>query len=262
MLNLSGKHAAGDRPEGTSLILYDELASWWPLLSDPADYAEEATYYAARLKRRCGSSARTLLELGSGGGNNASHLKEVFEELVLVDAAPRMLEVSQGRNPECEHQVGDMRSIRLGREFDCVFVHDAICYVTTLEDLRAVAETVYVHCRPGGSFLIAPDFVRESFRAGVSHGGHDGADRALRYLEWTWDPDPSDNSYTVDFAYLLRGGDGTVQVRRDRHIMGLFSTAEWLAVLEDVGLICAVERLRHSEMPAEMSIFVGNRPGW
>lgn len=27
--------------------LYGELASWWPLLSDPADYAEEAATYWA-----------------------------------------------------------------------------------------------------------------------------------------------------------------------------------------------------------------------
>jgi SAM-dependent methyltransferase len=239
--------------------LYDELASWWPLMSAPSDYAEEATYYAAQLKRRCGS-ARTLLELGSGGGNNASHLKAVFDELVLVDVAPRMLEVSQALNPECEHRVGDMRSVRLEREFDCVFVHDAIGYVTTLEDLRAVAETVFAHCRPGGSFLIAPDFVRESFRAGVAHGGHDGTDRALRYLEWTWDPDPSDRTYTVDFAYLLRSEDGAVLVRHDRHLMGLFSTEEWLRILRDVGLDPTMETLRHSEVPVGMSVFVGNRP--
>jgi SAM-dependent methyltransferase len=240
--------------------LYDELAEWWPLLSDPSDYAEEATYYATQLKRRCGHSARTLLELGSGGGNNASHVKTAFEELVLVDAAPGMLAVSRALNPECEHRVGDMRSIRLGREFDCVFVHDAIGYVTSLEDRHAVAATVFIHCRPGGSFLIAPDFVRESFRAQVSHGGHDGPERALRYLQWTWDPDPSDQTYTVDFAFLLRDEDGTVRVRHDRHVLGLFSTAQWLEALERVGFVPAVERFRHSEVPTEMSVFVGNRP--
>lgn len=244
----------------TGQILYDELASWWPLLSDPSDYAEAAAHYTELLKSRCRSSAHTLLELGSGGGNNASHLTEVFEELTLVDIAPGMLEVSRALNPECEHHVGDMRSVRLGQEFDCVFVHDAICYASTLEDLRAVVETVAAHCRPGGSFLIAPDFVRESFRAGVNHGGNDGVERALRYLEWTWDPDPSDRTYVVDLAYLLRGRDGAVQVRHDRHLQGLFSTAEWLAVFEDVGLAPDVEMIRHAEAQVEMSVFVGSRP--
>lgn len=29
--------------------LYDELAEWWPLLSSPADYAEEAAFFGDRL---------------------------------------------------------------------------------------------------------------------------------------------------------------------------------------------------------------------
>ena len=29
--------------------LYDQLAAWWPLLSAPADYAEEAAFYARHL---------------------------------------------------------------------------------------------------------------------------------------------------------------------------------------------------------------------
>jgi hypothetical protein len=37
-----------------------------------------------------------------------------------------MLEVSRRLNPDCEHPPGDIRSVRLGRTFDVVFVHDAI----------------------------------------------------------------------------------------------------------------------------------------
>ena len=51
---------------------------------------------------------------------------------------------------------------------------------------------------------VAPDHVRENFRTSTDHGGQDEAEasRGLRYLEWTWDPDPGDSSYTVDYAYL------------------------------------------------------------
>jgi D-serine deaminase-like pyridoxal phosphate-dependent protein len=55
--------------------LYDELAEWWPLLSAPADYAEEAEQYRGLFVEASEAPPRTLLELGSGGGNNASHLK-------------------------------------------------------------------------------------------------------------------------------------------------------------------------------------------
>jgi SAM-dependent methyltransferase len=77
--------------------LYAELADWWPLLSAPADYAEEAGFYRRILDEAC--RPRTVLELGSGGGNNASHLKQHFS-LTLVDRSPEMLAVSRRLNPE------------------------------------------------------------------------------------------------------------------------------------------------------------------
>lgn len=175
-------HTGTDTPR-----LYDDLASWWPLLSAPADYAEEAATYQRILLQACARPVHTLLELGSGGGNNASHLKARFR-MVLVDRSPGMLQMSRALNPECEHVEGDMRTVRLGRRFDCVFVHDAVVYMTTEADLRRAIETAYAHCEPGGAALFAPDHVRENFQASTDHGGHDGVNRALRYLEWTWDP--------------------------------------------------------------------------
>src|SRR3990170_737134 len=104
--------------------LYSDLASWFHLLTAPEDYGDEAEYYTRLIVEACEALPRTLLELGSGGGNSASHLKAHFD-MTLVDLSPQMLEVSRSLNPECEHIVGDMRTVRLGREFDAVFVHDA-----------------------------------------------------------------------------------------------------------------------------------------
>jgi SAM-dependent methyltransferase len=238
-------------------LMYGELAGWWPLLSAPADYAEEAAFYVSRLREHARVPARTLLELGSGGANNASHMKVAFDQVTLVDTSPDMLQVSRALNPECEHLIGDMRSIRLGRIFDCVFVHDAICYATTLEDLRRVIQSAYVHCRQGGAALLAPDYVIETFRVKTSHGGHDATKRSLRYLQWTWDPDPSDDTYTVDYALLLREADGSIEVRHDRHVEGLFAESVWLRVLEESGFAADALRFRHSESPGESVVFVG-----
>ena len=215
--------------------LYSELAAWWPLLSPPEEYAGEAEDARAMLVEACQFMPRTLLELGSGGGSNASHLKAHFQ-MTLTDISPGMLAVSRELNPECEHIEGDMRTLRLGRQFDAVFLHDAVMYMTTEADLRAAMETAYVHCRPGGAALFAPDFVRETFKTGTDDGGEDGPDgRGMRYLEWTWDPDPDDNVYIVDYAYLLRESDGSVRVEHDRHIEGLFSREEWLRWLSEAG---------------------------
>lgn len=215
--------------------LYTELASWMPLLTAPEEYAEEAAFFRQVMNEACSPPPRTLLELGSGGGNNASHLKAHFQ-MTLTDLSPAMLAVSRALNPECEHVEGDMRTLRLGRTFDTVFVHDAIEYMTSEADLKAAMLTAYTHCRPGGVALFAPDDTRESFAPATEHGGYDGGDgRSLRYLEWNYDPDPSDDLCVADFVCLLRERDGSVRVEHDRHHFGLFSEETWLRLLREAG---------------------------
>ena len=238
-------------------MLYTELAEWWPLLSAPADYAEEAEIYKKTILEACSTQAETLLELGSGGGNNASHLRADFQ-MTLVDRSPEMIEVSRKLNPGCEHIEGDMRTVRLGREFDAVFTHDAIMYLTTEDDLRKAFETAFIHCRSGGAALFAPDHVTENFSAGTDHGGHNGDGRSLRYVEWTWDPDPNDNTHLVDFAYLLAEGSDNIQVVHDRHVCGLFNRKVWLRLLREAGFEPRILSFEHSELePGSYEMFVG-----
>src|SRR3712207_8870135 len=97
--------------------LYADLASWFHLLTPPEDYAVEAEFYRSVTVESAEIPVRTVLELGSGGGNNASHLKAHFE-LTLTDLSDEMLAISRGLNPECEHVQGDMRTLRLDRQFD------------------------------------------------------------------------------------------------------------------------------------------------
>lgn len=215
---------------------YDLLADWWPLFSPPEDYAEEAVDLIARIGPLAPASHATLLELGSGGGSLASHLKGRFA-LTLTDRSPGMLAVNRALNPECEHVLGDMRDVRLGRTFDVVLVHDAICYATDAGQVLATLRTAAVHCTPDGVVAVLPDFVRETFAPGTEAGGKDGSDgRGFRYLAWSWDPDPADDTYLVDYAFLLRDPDGRVRAEHDRHVEGLFARARWLEWFGEAGL--------------------------
>lgn len=215
--------------------MYDELAEWWPLLSPPEDYAEELASFQALIGANEDNQPRSLLELGSGGGNNASFLKHAFTTTTLTDLSPRMLEISRRLNPDCEHVVGDMRTLRLGRAFDVVFVHDAIDYMTNEADLRAAVQTVFIHCAPGGLALLVPDHVRETFEPYTEHGGSDGNGRSLRYLEWCYDPDPTDHTVVSEFVFLLRDGDEQPTLERERHLSGLFQRDTWLSLLDEAG---------------------------
>jgi SAM-dependent methyltransferase len=240
--------------------LYRKLADWWPLLSSPEEYVEEAEWYRQAIVSASHLNVPTLLELGSGGGNNASHLKKHFQ-MTLVDLSPRMLAVSQKLNPECEHIQGDMRTVRLGRQFDAVFIHDAVVYMTSEEDLRAAIQTAYEHCAPGGVSLFAPDNTRDTFKPSTEHGGHDQGSRGLRYLSWTWDPDPTDTTYLSVMVYVMRSNDNQIQIVDDMHICGLFGKEDWLHLMAEVGFEPSARRFEHSEIePGSMTVFLGLKP--
>ena len=238
--------------------LYSDLAAWWPLLSPPEEYADEAAFFGQILANAGLPPSPSLLELGCGGGSNAFYLKKTFAHVTLTDLSPQMLAVSQGLNPECEHQQADMRTVRLGRVFDVVFIHDAIDYMLTIADLRQALETAFVHCKQGGIALFIPDHVRETFEPSTDHGGRDGDGRSLRYLEWTYDPDGTDTEYTTEYAYLLRAGNtpnASTQVEHDMHTCGLFPRAEWLRLLRDVGFEADIIRDEY-----ERDLFLARKP--
>jgi SAM-dependent methyltransferase len=213
--------------------LYSELVPWYRLLTPVDDYAEEAACYREALVRGASRPVRTLLELGSGAGHNAFHLKRDFR-CTLTDLSDEMLSLSRELNPECEHIVGDMRTLRLERTFDAVLVHDAVTYMTTEADLLAAARTAFAHLEPGGAAVFTPDELKETFSEYAEHTSREEGDRALQCVEWGWDPDPDDDTCVTDFAFLLREGRSVTAVH-DRHVTGLFSRETWLRILGAAG---------------------------
>ena len=85
-------------------------------------------------------------------------------------------------------------------------------------------------------------------------------DRAVRFLEWSWDPDPADTWTLTEYTFVLRSADGSVDVVHESHRFGLFSRDTWLRLLTEAGL----EPSAHSEITAAGQQprlwFVGRRP--
>jgi hypothetical protein len=234
--------------------LYEDLAAWWPLFSPPVHYIEEADDILPTLLQATDAPPRTLLELGSGGGSLAFHLKHHFK-LTLSDLSEGMLAVSKAYNPESEHVQGDMRTLALGRQFDLVLVHDAVMYMLEKHDLRAAIATAARHCRSGGAVVFMPDCVRETFAPREECGGEDGEDgRALRYLEWAWDQDPHDSVYDSLFSIVMRERDGTVHSVLDHHKFGVFPRATWINLFREEGLDVTTRT-----DPWKRDIFVGRK---
>lgn len=234
--------------------LYQDLAAWWPLISPAEEYAEEAAWLTGVLGS-APTAVRQVLDLGSGGGHLAAHLKGQFA-LTLVDQSAEMLAVSRALNPECAHRQGDMRTVRLGRAFDAVLVHDAVDYMTSHADLRQAIETAFAHCRPGGIALFVPDYVAETFRASRGQGGGDDASgRQARFRERTWDPDPADTWVQAEYEFVLQEADGTVEMVQETHRLGMFGRDTWLRLLAGAGF--------EADTPAGLvphHLFTGLRP--
>ena len=235
--------------------IYSDLAHWWLLFSPPHHYVEEVADVLPTLLAAPDAPPRTMLELGCGGGSMAFHLKHHLQ-LTLTDRSPEMLAMCRQINPECEHLVGDMRTLDLGRTFDLVMIHDAIMYLTDAESLRAAFATAFRHCRPGGAAVILPDCVSETLELRTEDGGEDGADgRAMRWLEWVWDPNPEDHTFKAAYSFLLRDPDGRVTVDMDEHTLGVFPRASWLEWLRAAGFDAS------SRMdPWNRDIFIARKP--
>ena len=110
---------------------YRELAAWWPLFSPPAEYLETGVFYRELLEAACTSQPRTLLELGSGGGNHASHLKHELT-LTLVDLSEGML-ANTADTGSIQHNTADAT---------LWFLHAAQRHVATTGDTDLAAQLV------------------------------------------------------------------------------------------------------------------------
>lgn len=213
--------------------LYGDLSTWYRLLTPKEEYEDEAEMYRAIFARAV-PGASTLLELGAGAGHNAFHLKAHYE-CTLTDLSEPMLALSRDLNPDCEHALGDMRTLRLDRVFDLVLIHDAVMYMRTRSDLRAAVETALSHLRPGGAALFVPDYVKETFVGGRQVFERDEPGRSMVCVEWDWDPDPEDDTFIGDYVFVLQEGGGEVRVVRDRHEVSCFPRRVWMDTLRAVG---------------------------
>ncbi len=218
----------------TMHVFYDTLAPWWPLISPVTEYEGEMHAFI-QLINVYAPNARTMLELGSGGGHNAHFLKQRYQ-MTLTDLNESMLAQSQQLNPECEHVVGDMRTLALHREFDVVFVHDAIDYMISESDLARTFRTAYQHLRNGGVLVCVPDHVRERFEPGTDWGGSDSPDgRSIRFLEWTPAIDRHATVGVTLYSFLAIDHEGKVFNFAEDHRFGVFPEATWVSLLTSEG---------------------------
>ena len=151
----------------------------------------------------------------------------------LLDLAPAMLDLSRRLNPECEHVQGDMRTVRLGRVFDCVLVHDAVSYMASRADLQSAIATASRTPLPAVA-LFQPELVAEtSRRAPRRRQRRRGTSPALSGMALCPRSRPPD----VRDRHRLPAARRERRRQRppDRHVIRLFPRAVWLELLAAAG---------------------------
>jgi SAM-dependent methyltransferase len=203
---------------------YNELAWTEDWLADPAGCEEEAGKYVDLIRSNAATPPATMLHLGSGAGG----MDRVFKRHVAVtgvDLSAGMLARARAAHPEIEYIEGDMRSLRLGRQFDIVAIPDAIDYMASLEDLDRAIGTAKRHVKPGGLLLVIGK-TAETFQDNNFAYVGERDDVHVTLLENNHVDRRRPNTYEATFVYLVRQG-GTLDVHIDRHVLGLFSQADW-----------------------------------
>ena len=136
-----------------TLRLYDDLAWLWPIWGSAEEYADYCIHVDRLIRGHARIPVRSLLNVGCGGGKNVFNLKRRYD-VTGLDLSQRMLELARDLNPQCEFVQGDMRTFSLQRRFDAILVDDAVAYMVSRADLRAVFETAWRHLRPGGVMVV------------------------------------------------------------------------------------------------------------
>jgi SAM-dependent methyltransferase len=115
----------------------------------------------------------SILDVGCGTGRDLASLSRDGADCLGVDFLPAMVEFARRTRPQLRFELGDMRSVRLGRTFDAILcMGSALMYALTDDDLRATFRTFDAHAHPGtllvldlnnaASYLAGGGFVAES----------------------------------------------------------------------------------------------------
>jgi SAM-dependent methyltransferase len=220
--------------------VFDAYSRYYDLLYRDKDYAGEAAFVAAQLRRHAPRAAR-LLELGCGTGAHAEHLARMGFTVQGIDRSETMLARAAARRAGLPPQLaarlafapGDARSVRTGETYDAVVaLFHVMSYQTSDADLGSVFTTAATHLRPGGLFLFdfwyGPAVLAQRPQARVKRL-EDERIRVTRNAE----PAMHETERVVDVNYAVSIQDkstGTSQELRETHRMRYFFLPELAAL--------------------------------
>jgi SAM-dependent methyltransferase len=247
----------------SSWISYNDLAWTEKLLVNPSDYEKEVSVYLDLIKHSAKKAANTLLHLGCGAGGHDAIFKRSFK-VTGVDLSLGMLNIARETHPDIEYLEGDMRSLRLNRQFDVVVIPDSIDYMNSPDDLQRAIQTATLHLKADGKLLIVAK-TKETFQNNnFAYSGEKG-DVHVTLFENNFVNPLKPDTYEATLVYLIRE-KGELSIHTEHQILGLFPLASWESLFKDsnlamrkVNLDGIYEPFILGEGEYPMTIFVGQK---
>jgi len=110
--------------------------------------------FSAYLERQPSS----ILDVGCGTARDLNVLSRHCADCWGIDYLPEMIAFAHQKRPHLNLQVGDMRTLRLGRTFDVILhLGSALMYALSDDDVDATLETLAAHAHKGTLLIIDLD---------------------------------------------------------------------------------------------------------
>lgn len=214
--------------------MHAKFAQWYDIHYRSIKNYEVEVERIAYILEKLGTQPRALLDIACGTGEHARILRESYGyDVDGIDLQPNFIEIAQGKNPDGDFTVADMRDFHLPRKYDaitCLF--SSLAYAETLDGLDATIQSIARHLRPGGWLLIEPWLEPSEWKDGLIDAteSHDEASQ-VRILQTR--QGSSDGKVSVlKIDYQIDTPDETFEFS-ETHRLGLFTREEIESALAD-----------------------------
>jgi SAM-dependent methyltransferase len=220
--------------------LYDAFAD---ALGKDYDAEARTVLRLVRSRRGRGRPVRSVLDVACGTGRHLASFGARVD-VTGLDRDRSMLRAAAARCPGARLVRGDMVDFDLGERFDvvtCLF--SSIAYLLTADELRRGVATMAGHLEPGGVLVVEPWYDPASWDDECARDGcidllvvDEPNHKAVRLCRSSRRGDRS----AVEFDFLVADERGTRRFR-EKHELGLYDLAEYVAAFEAAGLDTTVD---------------------